>query len=76
MQSRSGNILAHLAAELEKAEATGGVDRLLGSHGSQGSRGTYPGAGSQRRRPSDPDLLSAVGYSSSRWAFPGAYHAA
>jgi len=67
-QSRSGNILAHLAAELEKAEASGGVDRLMGSHGNQGSRGgTYPGASSGRsRRTSDPDLLSALGYSSTR----------
>ena len=66
IQSRSGNILAHLAAELEKAEANGGVDRLMGSHGSQGSRGgTYPGASSQRRRTSDPDLLSALGYTNS-----------
>ena len=68
MQSRSGNILAHLAAELEKAEASGGVDRLMGPHGSQGSRGG-PGAGAnsgRSRRSSDPDLLNALGYSSQR----------
>ena len=65
VQSRSGNILAHLAAELEKAEAGGGVDRLMGNQGSRG--GTYPGASSGRsRRTSDPDLLSALGYSSTR----------
>ena len=67
LQSRSGNILAHLAAELEKAEASGGVDRLMGSHGSsQGSRGTYPGANPQRRRTSDPDFLTTLGYSNGR----------
>lgn len=69
VQSRSGNILAHLAAELEKAEASGGVDRLMGSHGSQGSRGGPGGGGAssgRSRRSSDPDLLSALGYSSQR----------
>ena len=68
MQTRSGNILAHLAAELEKAEASGGVDRLMGSHGSQGSRGGAGTTGSsgRSRRSSDPDLLSALGYSSQR----------
>ena len=69
VQSRSGNILAHLAAELEKAEASGGVDRLMGSHSSQGSRGGQGGGGAssgRSRRSSDPDLLSALGYSSQR----------
>ena len=66
LQSRSGNILAHLAAELEKAEGSGGVDRLMASHGSQGSRGTYPGANPQRRRTSDPDFLTTLGYSNGR----------
>ena len=68
VQSRSGNILAHLAAELEKAEASGGVDRLMGSHGSQGSRGGAGTGGSsgRSRGSSDPDLLSALGYSSQR----------
>ena len=65
-QSRSGNILAHLAAELEKAEGSGGADRLMASHGSQGSRGTYPGANPQRRRTSDPDFLTTLGYSNGR----------
>ena len=39
----------------------------MASYGSsQGSRGTYPGAHPQRRRTSDPDFLTTLGYSNGR----------
>jgi hypothetical protein len=61
MQSRSSNILQHLAAELRRAESGGG-----GSGGQLPSRGSggYPagrGASSGvRRGQSDPDFLAAM----------------
>ena len=73
-QSRSSNILQHLASELRRAEAAGGLERLVSTGGGGGGgaypgrRGSggvaYPGNGgggqSMRRRQSDPDLLAQM----------------
>ena len=60
-QARSGNILQHLAAELRRAEASGGMERLMSSGGNAPRGATYPAAGhGVRRRQSDPDFLAQL----------------
>lgn len=60
-QARSGNILQHLAAELRRAEAAGGMERLMNSGGNLPRGATYPAAGhGVRRRQSDPDFLAQI----------------
>ncbi len=60
-QARSGNILQHLAAELRRAETSGGVERLMSSGGNVPRGATYPAAGhGVRRRQSDPDFLAQI----------------
>jgi hypothetical protein len=62
VQSRSGNILQHLASELRRAEATGGLERLVsGGSGQVPGRGaTYPVSSQMRRRQSDPDFMAQI----------------
>ncbi|BDA46682.1 probable MDIS1-interacting receptor like kinase 2 at N-terminal half [Coccomyxa sp. Obi] len=60
-RARSGNILQHLAAELRRAEAAGGMERLMSSGGNLPRGATYPAAGhGLRRRESDPDFLTQI----------------
>ncbi|CAL8471298.1 g10840 [Coccomyxa elongata] len=60
-RARSGNILQHLAAELRRAEAAGGMERLMSSGGNLPRGTTYPAAGhGVRRRQSDPDFLAQI----------------
>ena len=63
-QSRSSNILQHLAAELRRAEASGLPSQGSGGLPSRGSGGypaaTRSGSSGVRRGQSDPDFLAAV----------------